>query len=63
MARSYGSVQRVIMDVISLRPMSKNQILEDTGLNNASVTNAIKALIERGYLTKDGAHYKILKSL
>ena len=63
MARSHGTVQKALMDAISLRPMSKNQILEYTGIGNAPVTNALKSLTERGFITKDGAHYKILRGL
>jgi len=58
--KSIGYVQKTILDAIGLRPMSKNQIIEDTGIANATVTNALKALSARGHIYKDGAHYKII---
>jgi hypothetical protein len=61
MNKSLGSAQKTIVDAVSLRPMSKNQILDDTGLGNATVTNALKSLSERGFIVKDGAHYKAIK--
>lgn len=56
-----GTSQREILDKITVKPCSKNEILDLTGLSNSVVTNALNSMIKRGIITKSGVHYVITR--
>ena len=56
-----GKNQREVLGKIMIKPCSKHELIDITGLSNSVVSNALRLMEERGIIEKNGAHYVICR--
>lgn len=54
-----GKNQKKILNALTRKPMTRLEIVENTGVANASVINALYAMEHKGLVIRDGKKFSI----